>query len=75
MSKIGMLAAPLLMNAMAAAARSKEARRDAQSGRIEQGRVDGFIAWREGLKLRKEQPEIQRLEAALESDGTRQVRR
>jgi hypothetical protein len=46
-----------------------EAREQAQLGAIEQGRQNGTITWREGLKLRAEQQRIKQLEEAYEADG------
>ena len=46
-----------------------EAREQAQLRAIEQGRQDGSITWREGLKLRSEQQRIKQFEEAYEADG------
>lgn len=52
-----------------ASANSASARQTYQLGEIERGRQTGAITWREGLKLRKEQREIAKVEANLKSDG------
>jgi hypothetical protein len=49
-----------------ASANSIEDRQLRQYGRIEEGRQDGSITWREGLKLRSEQQRIKRIEEYLE---------
>ncbi len=40
-----------------------------QSDRIERGRQNGSITWREGLKLRKEQRHIYHAQRRFNSDG------
>jgi hypothetical protein len=62
------LAALVAMPAIASANTIDE-RRDHQAYRIEQGRKDGSITWREGIKLRKEQREIARTEEAMKDKG------
>ena len=52
-----------------ASAHSTDDRREWQYQKIEQGRKDGSITWREGLKLRKEQYEILRTENAMKAKG------
>jgi hypothetical protein len=52
-----------------ASAYTIEDRKAIQSYKIEQGRKDGSITWREGLKLRSEQRKIERTEAALKEKG------
>jgi hypothetical protein len=49
-----------------ASANGVEDRQLHQYGRIEEGRQDGSITWREGLKLRSEQQRIKRIEEYLE---------
>lgn len=46
-----------------------DAREQRQLGRIEQGRQDGSITWREGLKLRSEQKFIATREQQMLADG------
>ena len=78
MSRIVTLAAGLLVATSATAfAHSNDARQEEQAALIESGRQDGSITWREGLKLRKEQREIDRVEAEFREDGnlTRHERR
>ena len=53
----------------AALAHSNSARLSEQRDWIEEGRRDGSITWREGLKLRREQAAIARAKADLEADG------
>ena len=70
MFRIGTLAFTLLAASSAAAfAHSNEARRGEQYYEIEKGRQDGSITWTEGLKLRKEQRQISKVEEVLKSDG------
>lgn len=78
MIKIGAAALGLLAaTTVAASAHSNEERLAEQMYKIELGRQSGAITWREGLKLRKEQREIARLENELSADGrlTRSERR
>lgn len=44
-------------------------RQTEQLGQIERGRQSGGITWREGLKLRKEQRDIAKVENELAADG------
>jgi hypothetical protein len=70
MKNIGLIAASLLIAGTAtASAHSNKARMAEQRNAIEQGRIDGSITWREGIKLRKEQADIARVKSTLESDG------
>ena len=70
MSKITLLAAGLLIASTAvASAHSNEARFEEQADVIEQGRQDGTITWREGIKLRKQQAVIAQRRAQLLEDG------
>lgn len=46
-----------------------DARRDHQLRQIEDGRRSGSITWREGIKLRRDQARIARLEQDMRSDG------
>lgn len=59
-----LIAAPAL--AQANTVTDRQAR---QADRIEHGRQTGQITWTEGLKLRKQQRDIARLETELKSDG------
>lgn len=52
-----------------ALAHSHSARESEQNAWIEQGRRDGSITWREGIKLRREQRQIDRVEAGMKADG------
>lgn len=58
------VAAPAL-----ASAASIDDRRAWQGQKIEQGRKDGSITWREGIKLRKEQRDIARTESTFKEKG------
>ncbi|MFA5948678.1 MAG: hypothetical protein WC807_00180 [Hyphomicrobium sp.] len=58
-----------LLAPTAALAYSTADRTNEQFGLIERGRQSGEITWREGLKLRKEQRDIARVENELASDG------
>ena len=70
MTKFGTLAIGFLMLAPAAASANViEDRRTEQAGMIERGRENGSITWLEGLKLRKEQREVARVENELSADG------
>lgn len=74
MNKLTLTAAGLLLATTAAASAGSatsnvDARMDRQAQSIEQGRRDGSITWREGLKLRAEQREIAKTEAQFLSDG------
>jgi hypothetical protein len=62
------LAALVAMPAIASANTIDE-RRHNQAYKIEQGRQNGSITWREGIKLRKEQREIARTEDRLNDKG------
>lgn len=59
----------LVLAPTVASAHSPYERQTNQLGEIERGRQTGAITWTEGLKLRKEQREISKVEAALKSDG------
>lgn len=59
----------LVLTPAVASAHSSETRQTYQLGEIERGRQTGAITWTEGLKLRKEQREISKVEASLKSDG------
>ena len=61
--------AVLAATSATAFAHSNAARQTEINTIIEQGRDTGTITWREGRKLRKEQLEIDRVKADLESDG------
>jgi Spy/CpxP family protein refolding chaperone len=50
----------------AASANGVEDRQTYQFGRIEEGRQEGSITWREGIKLRQEQQRIKNMETYLE---------
>jgi hypothetical protein len=70
MLRIGTLAFALLAtSSVAAFAGRVDDRREHQYYKIEEGRQDGSITWTEGLKLRKEQKHISKVEAILKSDG------
>jgi GTP1/Obg family GTP-binding protein len=55
----------LVVTTSIASANSIDDRQLRQYGRIEEGREDGSITWREGLRLRTEQHRIATLEEAL----------
>lgn len=77
-TKIGAAALALLTLApVTAMAGSVDDRQTYQLGKIERGRENGSITWREGLKLRAEQRRIAHAEADLSSKGylTRSERR
>src|SRR5471030_2824703 len=59
-------ASALATMSITANANSLDERQTFQYGRIEQGRQDGSITWREGLRLRAEQRHIARLKEELE---------
>ena len=70
MTKVGMLALGILMATTAGALAHSNAERLArQAVEIEEGRQEGSITWREGLKLRAEQREIARLKSKFMTDG------
>jgi ferredoxin-NADP reductase len=70
MKTVALIAAGILAAASASAfAHSNDARQTEQWNIIEQGRNDGSITWREGLKLRRQQAEIARIEAEMKADG------
>jgi len=72
MTKIGLIAASLLIATTAAASAhstSIDSRQGWQDKRIESGRQSGSITWFEGLKLRAEQNKIARRKAKYRSDG------
>jgi hypothetical protein len=52
-----------------ASANSIDRRQANQIERIEDGRNNGTITWREGIKLRREQAVIARTEAQFKADG------
>ena len=59
----------LLVTTAAAYADGIQDRQTFQLGQIEQGRQDGSITWREGLRLRAEQQRISTVRRELEVDG------
>ena len=59
----------LLATTVAAYADGIQDRQTFQLGQIEQGRQDGSITWREGLRLRAEQRRISQVRSELEVDG------
>jgi hypothetical protein len=70
MTRIALLSAVILAaTGTAAFAHSNDARFSEQSRWIEQGRRTGDITWTEGIKLRKEQAELRRVENSMKSDG------
>ncbi len=72
MSKIATIAAGLLIatsTAALAGSASVDERQDRQARAIEQGRQNGSVTWREGLKLRTEQRHIAQTEAQYRADG------
>lgn len=70
MQKIAVLTfAALAATSTAALAHSNSARDAEQSAAIEAGRRDGTITWREGIKLRREQRAIGRVETRMKADG------
>jgi hypothetical protein len=71
LTKTGAVALGILVATTAAASAMSrtEERLALQMYEIEKGRQSGTITWREGLKLRKEQREIVRLENELSADG------
>jgi len=70
MTRIIPVALALLIAGPAIASASTfDDRQARQADRIEHGRKTGEITWTEGLKLRKHQREIARLEVDLKSDG------
>ena len=70
MFRIGTLALALLATSSAAAFAGRvDDRREHQYYKIEEGRQDGSITWSEGLKLRKEQKQISKVESVLKNDG------
>ena len=58
-----------LATSAAAYAGGIQDRQTFQLGQIEQGRQDGSITWREGLRLRAEQQRITRVRNDLEVEG------
>jgi|SRR5450755_1117640 hypothetical protein len=62
------VASALAAMSITANANNLDERQTFQYGRIEEGRQDGSITWREGLRLRAEQRHIARLKDELE-DG------
>ncbi|MEE8310085.1 MAG: hypothetical protein V3R34_06815 [Hyphomicrobium sp.] len=72
MTKIGLIAASLLIATTAAASAhstSIDSRQNWQAKRIESGRQSGSITWFEGLKLRAEQHKITHRKAKYRADG------
>ena len=70
MRKISPVVVGLLLATTAAAhADGIQNRQTFQLGQIEQGRQDGSITWREGLRLRAEQQRITQVRNDLEVDG------
>ncbi len=71
MNKIALIATGIMLasSASAFAYSSTDARQSEQWNKIEQGRNDGSITWREGIKLRRQQTEIARIEAEMKADG------
>ena len=70
MNKVALIAAGILAASSASAfAHSNDARQSEQWNKIEQGRNDGSITWREGIKLRRQQAEFARIEAEMKADG------
>lgn len=61
--------AALAASSTLAFAHSNDVRQAQQYRWIEHGRQDGSITWREGIKLRREQAEIARIENELKADG------
>src|SRR5450755_4718866 len=62
------VASALAAMSITANANNLDERQTFQYGRIEEGRQDGSITWREGLRLRAEQRHIARMKEYLE-DG------
>jgi hypothetical protein len=70
MKSIALIATTILATSSAAAlANSNDYRQREQDNWIESGRNSGSITWREGLKLRRQQAEIARIEANMKADG------
>ncbi len=71
MKTTALIAAAILAatSASAFAYSSTDARQSEQWNKIEQGRNDGSITWREGIKLRRQQAEIARIETEMRADG------
>ncbi len=70
MKNIALIAfAALAASSTLAAAHSNDARQAEQADYIDQGRDDGSITWREGIKLRREQAAVARLENHYRADG------
>lgn len=74
MTKIGLIAAGLLIATTAAASAHSprydaEARQGRQAQVIEAGRQSGSITWREGRRLRREQREIADAKSWFREDG------
>ena len=70
LDKVALIAlGALLATSTFALAHSNDARQAEQADWIEQGRQDGSITWREGIKLRREQAAVARLENHYEADG------
>lgn len=66
---VALMLAALAATSTGALAHSNSAREAEQRAWIEAGRRDGSITWREGIKLRREQRQIERVEAQMKSDG------
>ena len=70
MNKITLIAAGMLAaSSVNALAHSYDARQAEQWNKIEQGRNNGSITWREGIKLRQQQAAVNRVEQDMKSDG------
>ena len=70
MNRIALIAAGILAATSATAfAHSNDARQAEQQNWIEQGRNNGSITWREGIKLRQQQAAVNRVEENMKSDG------
>jgi Spy/CpxP family protein refolding chaperone len=70
MNKIALIAfAALAASSTVALAHSNDVRQNEQADWIEQGRNNGTITWSEGIKLRREQREIARIESSMKDDG------
>jgi hypothetical protein len=73
MTKIGFIAAGVLIATTAAASAhpryNADARQARQAGAIEAGRQSGSITWREGRRLRREQREIADVKSYFREDG------
>ncbi|MEQ1719411.1 MAG: hypothetical protein ABL907_26040 [Hyphomicrobium sp.] len=68
-SAVMIATAVLAASSVSALANSNDYRQREQNAQIESGREGGSITWREGLKLRRQQDEIARIEANMKADG------